>query len=86
MGVGRAKHTLVTKMETSGGLWVGDEPTGLAAGWEEAENPMMTKLRTSEPNNYKARKKLPHQPQLPPTKKRTSKARYVARPRAIQLA
>ncbi|KAJ6550085.1 hypothetical protein B0H19DRAFT_1073971 [Mycena capillaripes] len=64
MGVGRAKHTLVTKMETSGGLWVGDEPTGLAAGWEEAEKTQcMTKLRTSEPNNYKAKKKLPHQPQ-----------------------
>ncbi|KAJ6564015.1 hypothetical protein B0H19DRAFT_1067618 [Mycena capillaripes] len=63
MGVGRAKHTLVTKMETSGGLWVGDEPTGLAAGWEEAEKTQcMTKLRTSEPNNYKAKKKLPHQP------------------------
>ncbi|KAJ6566137.1 hypothetical protein B0H19DRAFT_1351484 [Mycena capillaripes] len=47
---------MLATLETSGGLWVGDEPTGLAAGWEEAEKTQcVTKLRTSEPNNYKAK-------------------------------
>ncbi|KAJ7501211.1 hypothetical protein B0H11DRAFT_2189130 [Mycena galericulata] len=68
-------------------LWAGDEPAGLAAGWEEKQKTQcMTNPTTCEPNTTKLRQMLSTTPQSPPSKKCPREARDEARPRAIQLS